>query len=75
MPQRHRVRAMVVITFVAIVVLVVGLFVGWPVLVALSAIFVAVQLLMICARAAVERNDRQLASRLTNRLEAQDDEG
>ncbi|MBT3246252.1 MAG: hypothetical protein HN979_01420 [Actinobacteria bacterium] len=66
---------MVVTTFVAIGVLVVGLLIGWPVLVALSAIFVAVQLLMIGARAAVESNDRRLAARLTARQEAHNDEG
>ncbi|MDP6177783.1 MAG: hypothetical protein QGG81_08205 [Acidimicrobiales bacterium] len=61
---------MIVTTFVAIGVLIVGLLIGWPVLVTLSAIFVAVQLLMIGARATVERNDRRLAARLAARLEA-----
>lgn len=65
---------MVVTTFIAIGVLVVGLLVGWPVLVALSAIFVTVQLVMIGARAAVDRNDRRLAARLAERQEARGDE-
>jgi|TARA_B100001123_G_scaffold15088_1_gene17153 membrane protein implicated in regulation of membrane protease activity len=51
-------------TLVGIGALVVGLLIGWPVLVALSVIFVVVQLLMMGARAAVQRNDRRLAERL-----------
>ena len=58
---------MIVTTFVGLTVLLVGLLVGWPVLTALSAIFVVVQLLMIVARAAVERNDRRLSERLGGR--------
>jgi hypothetical protein len=66
---------MVVTTFVAIGVLVVGLLIGWPVLVvALSAIFVAVSVAHDGARAAVERNDRRLAARLAARLEAHNGE-
>jgi membrane protein implicated in regulation of membrane protease activity len=51
-------------TLVGIGALVLGLLIGWPVLVALSVIFVIVQLLMMGARAAVQRNDRRLAERL-----------
>ena len=58
---------MIVTTFVGLTVLLVGLLVGWPVLTALSAIFVVVQALMIVARAAVERNDRRLSERLGGR--------
>lgn len=58
---------MIVTTFVGLTVLLVGLLVGWPVLTALSAIFVIVQVLMIVARAAVERNDRRLSERLGGR--------
>lgn len=55
---------MLTTTLVGIGALVVGLLIGWPVLVALSVIFVVVQLLMMGARAAVHRNDRRLAERL-----------
>ncbi len=58
---------MIVTTFVGLAVLLVGLLVGWPVLTTLSAIFVVVQVLMIVARAAVERNDRRLSERLGGR--------
>ena len=58
---------MIVTTVVGLTVLLVGLLVGWPVLTALSAIFVVVQVLMIVARAAVERNDRRLSERLGGR--------
>jgi urea transporter len=57
----------IVTTFVGLAVLLVGLLVGWPVLTTLSAIFVVVQVLMIVARAAVERNDRRLSERLGGR--------
>ncbi len=55
---------MLTTTLVGIGALVLGLLIGWPVLVALSVIFVIVQLLMMGARAAVQRNDRRLAERL-----------
>ena len=58
---------MIVTTFVGLAVLLVGLLVGWPVLTTLSTIFVVVQVLMIVARAAVERNDRRLSERLDGR--------
>ena len=58
---------MIVTTFVGLAVLLVSLLVGWPVLTTLSAIFVVVQVLMIVARAAVERNDRRLSERLGGR--------
>jgi len=57
----------IVTTFVGLAILLVGLLVGWPVLTTLSAIFVIVQVLMIVARAAVERNDRRLSERLGGR--------
>ena len=65
---------MIVSTAIGLLALVIGLIIGWPVLVTLSAIFVAVQLLMIGARATVERNDRRLAARLAARLEAHNGE-
>ncbi len=55
---------MLTTTLVGIGALVLGLLIGWPVLVALSVIFVIVQLLMMGARAAVQRNARRLAERL-----------
>ncbi|HJL76289.1 MAG: hypothetical protein QF796_03270 [Acidimicrobiales bacterium] len=55
---------MIVTTLVGLASLVVGLLIDWPVLVALSAIFVAVQVMMLTARAVVQRNDRRMAERL-----------
>ena len=40
---------------------------AWPVLVALSAIFTVVQVAMIGARTAVQRNDRRMAERLAEK--------
>ncbi len=62
-----RVRGVIPTTLVGLGFVVLGLLLGWPVLTALSAIFVVVQLLMIGARAAVERNDRRLAERMERR--------
>ena len=56
-----------VATLVGIAGLVVGLLVAWPVLVALSAIFTVVQVAMIGARTAVQRNDRRMAERLAEK--------
>ena len=44
--------------------LVVGLVIGWPVLVALSIIFTIVQLAMVVAKTAVQRNDVRIAEQL-----------
>ncbi|MBC8195202.1 MAG: hypothetical protein ISR43_04775 [Acidimicrobiia bacterium] len=66
---------MVATTVVAVIVLIAGIIIGLPVLVALSVIFVAVQLLMIGAKVAVERNDRRLSARLAERLASRDEEG
>ena len=44
---------MIITTFVGLAALVVGLLIGWPVLVALSAIFVLVQVMMLTARSVV----------------------
>ena len=58
---------MIVTTFVGLAALVVGLLIGWPVLAALSAIFVAVQVMMLTARSVVQRNDRRMAERLEHK--------
>ena len=58
---------MIITTFVGLATLVVGLLIGWPVLVALSAIFVLVQVMMLTARSVVQRNDRHMAERLEDK--------
>ncbi len=58
---------MIVSTVVGLVALVVGLIIEWPVLVALSIIFTVVQLVMLAAKTAVERNDVKVAERLTEK--------
>ena len=58
---------MIITTFVGLAALVVGLLIGWPVLVALSAIFVLVQVMMLTARSVVQRNDRHMAERLEDK--------
>ena len=58
---------MIVSTVVGLVALVVGLIIEWPVLVALSIIFTIVQLVMLAAKTAVERNDVKVAERLTEK--------
>ncbi len=54
---------MIVSTAIGLVALVVGLIIGWPVLVALSIIFTLVQFMMLAAKTAVERNDVKVAER------------
>ena len=58
---------MIVSTVVGLVALVVGLIIGWPVLVALSIIFTIVQFVMLAAKTAVERNDMKVAERLAEK--------
>ena len=58
---------MIVSTVVGLVALVVGLIIGWPVLVALSIIFTIVQFMMLAAKTAVERNDVKVAERLAEK--------
>jgi type III secretory pathway component EscV len=57
----------IVSTVVGLVALVVGLIIGWPVLVALSIIFTIVQFVMLAAKTAVERNDVKVAERLAQK--------
>ena len=58
---------MIVSTGIGLVALVVGLIIGWPVLVALSIIFTIVQFVMLAAKTAVERNDVKVAERLAEK--------
>ena len=58
---------MIVSSVVGLVALVVGLIIGWPVLVALSIIFTIVQFVMLAAKTAVERNDVKVAERLAEK--------
>ena len=58
---------MIITTFVGLAALVVGLLIGWPVLVALSAIFALVQVMMLTARSVVQRNDRRMEERLEDK--------
>ena len=58
---------MIVSTVVGLVALMVGLIIGWPVLVALSIIFTIVQFVMLAAKTAVERNDVKVAERLAEK--------
>ena len=58
---------MIVSTAIGLVALVVGLIIGWPVLVALSIIFTIVQFVMLAAKTAVERNDVKVAERLAEK--------
>ena len=58
---------MIVSTVIGLVALVVGLIIGWPVLVALSIIFPIVQFVMLVAKTAVERNDMKVAERLAEK--------
>ena len=55
---------MIVSTAVGLLALVVGLIIGWPILVLLSIIFTVVQLVMVVARSAVARNDAKVTERL-----------
>lgn len=64
---------MIITTFVGLTALVVGLLIGWPVLVALSAIFVLVQVMMLTARSVVQRNDRRMEERLEDKRRRRQD--
>ncbi len=55
---------MIVSTLLGLIALVIGLIIDWPVLVLLSIIFTIVQLVMLAAKTAVERNDVKVAERL-----------
>ena len=55
---------MLVATVLGILALVAGLALGWPVLVLLSIIFTVVQVVMLAARAAVQRNDSKMSEKL-----------
>lgn len=55
---------MIVSTAVGLLALLVGLVIGWPILVLLSIIFTVVQLVMVVAKTAVERNDVKVADRI-----------
>ena len=55
---------MIVSTAIGLLALVIGLVIGWPVLVLLSIMFTIVQLVMLVAKTAVERNDVKVAERL-----------
>ena len=55
---------MIVSTAIGLLALVIGLVIGWPVLVALSIIFTIVQLAMVVAKTAVQRNDIRIAEQL-----------
>ena len=57
-------RPVIVSTVVGLLALVVGLVIGWPVLVALSIVFTIVQLAMVVAKTAVQRNDVRIAEQL-----------
>jgi len=57
----------IVSTVIGLAALVVGLIIGWPVLVALSIIFTIVQFMMLAAKTAVERNDMKVAERLAEK--------
>jgi len=54
----------IVSTAIGLLALVIGLVIGWPVLVALSIIFTIVQLAMVVAKTAVQRNDIRIAEQL-----------
>lgn len=58
---------MIVSTIIGLAALVIGLVIGWPVLVLLSIIFTIVQLVMLVAKTAVERNDVKVAERLAEK--------
>ncbi len=55
---------MIVSTAIGLLALVIGLIIGWPVLVLLSIIFTIVQIVMLTAKTAVSRNDVKVAERL-----------
>ena len=55
---------MLIATVLGLVALVVGLVLGWPVLVLLSIVFTVVQMVMLAAKTAVERNDVRMSAKL-----------
>ena len=55
---------MLIATLLGLVALVAGLAFGWPVLVLLSIIFTVVQMVMLTAKTAVERNDVKMSAKL-----------
>ena len=55
---------MLISTLLGLAALVAGLAFGWPVLVLLSIIFTAVQMMMLAAKTAVERNDVKMSAKL-----------
>ncbi len=55
---------MLIATLLGLVALVAGLAFGWPVLVLLSIVFTVVQMMMLAARTAVERNDVKMSAKL-----------
>ena len=55
---------MLIATVLGLVALVAGLVLGWPVLVLLSIIFTVVQMVMLAAKTAVERNDVKMSAKL-----------
>ena len=62
-------RSVIVSTAAGLLALVVGLVLGWPVLVALSIIFTIVQLVMVVAKTAVQRNDARISEQLAAKQE------
>ena len=55
---------MLIATVLGLVALIAGLALGWPVLVLLSIIFTVVQMVMLAAKTAVERNDVRMSAKL-----------
>ena len=55
---------MLIATVLGLVALVAGLVLGWPVLVLLSIIFTVVQMVMLAAKTAVERNAVKMSAKL-----------
>ena len=55
---------MLIATVLGLVALIAGLALGWPVLVLLSIIFTVVQMVMLAAKTAVERNDVKMSAKL-----------
>ena len=54
---------MIGVTLFGLTSLIIGLVIGWPILVALSIIFVFVQVIMTIAKYAVKYNDDRLTER------------
>jgi len=54
----------IISTALGLMALVIGLIIGWPVLVLLSIVFTVVQLVMVVARSAVAHNDARVAERI-----------